>query len=101
MSSYPNIASVVLSDPFISSSRLVQDVMYNTVNATIFSVTCTLSGYPQQVTDDGARFEVSFQMDDGTTLFTTTLMSTSTMTVTINESYIAGQLGKRVCDCYI
>ena len=85
----------ILSDPYVSAWKMVNDTRSKPINATTFSVNCTV-GYEQQVIDDGARFEVSFQTDEGFTLYNVTLQSTSVMVVTLRENKLAGHLGKMV-----
>jgi len=59
---YPPIIGVNMST-LIVSSILVNDTSGKTFNATRFGVQCTVLGYVPKSVDDGARFDVSFQLN--------------------------------------
>ena len=83
----------VLGTPYISAWKEMPVATNPKFNATRFSVDCII-GYPKQGVDDGVRFDVVFQMGD-TRVYETQANSTETV-VTMDESYLAGHIGKTV-----
>jgi len=84
----------VMSDPFISNVKTVKDLRGKDIEATLFSVNCTV-GYTPTGMDDDAKFDVSFRTDDGRWIQNETLVS-PILVSTVSEKKLIGHLGTTV-----
>ena len=83
-----------LGAPYISGWKLVPTIPLGSIfNATRFSINCNI-GYPKQTSDDGVRFQVSFEADG--VIFEIFTATSTNPVVALDESYLFGHLGKLV-----
>ena len=82
-----------MSKPYISNSIQVINASGDPFTATIFSVNCSISTTFTN-SADGARFYISFYMDNQIIKGFTS--DGTTTTFIIDEKYLIGQLGKTV-----
>jgi len=94
--SYPGMTAPILKEPRIVAGQTLVRNAYppgELFYPTRFVVDCVI-GYPQQQSDNGARFDVIFEADG---LYVARFTANSTdPVVSLDESYLIGYMGRTV-----